>query len=199
MTGLRESKAALRRKILLRRDAMTRADRSSFSHTIVAGIFDLPAYRGAETVLAYASFGSELQTDRLLLRVLDDDKTLLLPKVDRDKRRLVLFEIRDLESDLQPGVWGIREPRDGLGIPAQPRAVELAVVPGVAFDRRGGRLGYGGGFYDRLISSDLAPDTVFIAGAFECQTVEEVPKDQHDAPVDLVITEAGRYPTEHQV
>ena len=178
---------------------MTRADRSSFSHTIVAGILDLPAFRGAETVLAYASFGSELQTDALLLRVLEDDKSLLLPKVDSDKRRLVLFEVRDLEGDLQPGVWGIREPRDGLGSPAEPYSVDLALVPGVAFDRRGGRLGYGGGFYDRLISSDLAPNTVLISGAFESQIVEQVPKDRHDAPVDLVITEAGRYPIEDQL
>lgn len=194
MTGLREAKAALRKETLGRRDAVTRAERSSFSQTIVGEVLDLPAYQRAGTVLAYASFGTELETDRFLRRVLGDGKALLLPRVDRGKRRLVLFEIEDPESDLQPGVWGIREPRDGLGAPAEPDAVDFVLVPGVAFDRRGGRLGYGGGFYDRLISEDLGSDAALISGAFEFQIVEEVPKDQHDASVDLVLTEAGRYP-----
>ncbi len=198
MTGLRESKAALRKQVLLRRDAMTADERSALSETIIAEVLDLPAYRRAETVLAYASFGSELGTDGFLRRVLDDGKTLLLPKVDRGKKRLVLFGIEDLETDLRPGVWGIRQPRDGLGMPVEPGVVDFVLVPGVAFDRCGGRLGYGGGFYDALISMDLVPDTALISGAFERQMVEEVPKGEHDAPVDLVITEAGRHLAEHR-
>lgn len=198
MTELREAKAALRKEILGRRDAMTTADRTILSRAIVGNILDLPALRRAETVLAYASLGSELDTDRFLLQVLDEGRTLLLPKVDRSKRRLVLFEIKDPESDLQPGVWGIREPREDLGMPTEPGAVDFAFVPGVAFDRRGGRLGYGGGFYDRLISEDLGSDAALISGAFEFQVVEEVPKDRHDALVDLVITETQRYPAKRQ-
>lgn len=67
-------------------------------------------------------------------------------------------------------------------------------MPSVAFDRRGGRLGYGGGFYDRLLSGSLSPHARLVAGAFEAQMVEEVPLDEHDVPVDLIVTEEGRYP-----
>lgn len=198
MTGLREAKAALRKEILGRRNATTKAERSSLSQAIVSEVLGLPAYQGAGTVLAYASFGSELETDGFLRRGLDEGKTLLLPKVDRGKRRLVLFEIKDPESDLQPGVWGIREPRDDLGTPADPGGVDLVLVPGVAFDRRGGRLGYGAGFYDRLLSEDLCSGAALISGAFDSQMVEEVPNNEHDVPVDLVITETRHYPAERQ-
>ena len=196
MTELQKAKAALRQDILGRRDAMTPAERSLLSRTIVTGILDLSAYRRAETVLAYASFGSEPGTDGFLRRVLEDGKILFLPRVDRHKRRLVLFEIKDPRTDLQPGVWGIREPRDGPGMSAEAGAVDFVLVPGVAFDRRGGRLGYGGGFYDRLLSTELRSGVALVSAAFECQVVERVPRDRHDVAVGGVVTEAGRYPAE---
>ncbi len=186
-----EAKAALRRAVLLRRDALPEGERALLSGSIVATILDLPAYETAHVVLAYASFGSELRTDELLRRALADGKTLLLPRVERGG--LGLYEVRDPARDLEPGTWGIREPRPDRCPPAAPGGVGFAFIPGVAFDRRARRLGYGGGFYDRLLAGGLPEGTPLVSGAFEVQVVDEVPTDPHDAPVDLVVTEMGLY------
>ena len=185
------AKAATRRAFLRRRDALPREERALLSARIVAAILDLPTYQKADAVLAYASFGTELQTDGLLRRVLDDGKALVLPRVERGG--LGLYVVRDLARDLTPGTWGIREPAPGRCPPADPGRVGFALVAGVAFDRRARRLGYGGGFYDRLLAGGLSEGTPLVSGAFELQIVDEVPTDPHDAPVDLVVTERSIY------
>jgi 5-formyltetrahydrofolate cyclo-ligase len=76
----------------------------------------------------------------------------------------------------------------------EPAIIDFVLVPGLAFDRRGGRLGYGGGFYDKLLADGLSPCAWVVAGAFECQMVEKVPADEHDMPMDVVVTENGHYP-----
>ncbi|CAA9471489.1 MAG: 5-formyltetrahydrofolate cyclo-ligase [uncultured Rubrobacteraceae bacterium] len=186
-----ETKAALRRAVLLRRDALPEGERALLGGRIVRAVLDLPTYENAGVVLAYASFGTELQTDGFLRRVLADGKTLLLPRVDRGA--LGLYEVRDPAVDLEPGRWGIREPKPDRCSPVEPGSVEFALVPGVAFDRRGRRLGYGGGFYDRLLAGGLPEGTPLVSGAFGVQILAEVPTDPHDAPVDLVVTETNTY------
>ncbi len=186
-----EAKAALRRAVLRRRDALPEGERALLSGSIVATILDLPAYETAHVVLAYASFGSELRTDELLRRALADGKTLLLPRVERGG--LGLYEVRDPARDLEPGTWGIREPEPDRCPPADPGGVGFALIPGVAFDRRARRLGYGGGFYDRLLAGGLPEGTPLVSGAFEVQIVDEVPTGPHDAPVDVVVTEGDVY------
>ena len=186
-----EAKAALRRAVLRRRAALPEGERAPLSGRIVATILDLPTFQNADVVLAYASFGTELQTDELLRRVLDDGRVLVLPRVEGGG--LGLYEVRDLASDLAPGTGGIREP-----VPDQCPAVDrggvgFALIPGVAFDRGGRRLGYGGGFYDRLLAGGLPGGTPLVSGAFEVQILDEVPTDPHDAPVDVVVTEREVY------
>ncbi len=185
------AKDALRRAVLLRRDALPGGERALLSGRIITTILDLPTYQEADAVLAYASFGTELQTDELLRRVLADGKTLVLPRVERGG--LGLYEVRDLAGDLAPGTWGIREPEPDRCPPADAGGVGFALVPGVAFDRRARRLGYGGGFYDRLLAGGLPDATPLVSGAFEVQIVDEVPTDPHDAPVDFVVTERSIY------
>jgi len=186
-----ETKAALRRAVLCRRDALTEGERALLGGRIVATILDLPTYGVAGVVLAYASFGTELRTDELLRRVMADGKVLLLPRVEHGG--LGLYEVRDLAGDLAPGTWGIREPRPGRCRSADPDGVGFALIPGVAFDKRARRLGYGGGFYDRLLAGGLPEGTPLVSGAFGVQIVDEVPTGPHDAPVDLVVTEGGTY------
>ena len=186
-----EAKAALRAVVLRRREALPEEQRASLSSRIVAGVLDLRPYRLSNVVLAYASFGTELRTDGFLRRVLGDGKTLLLPRVEPDG--LTLYEVRDLARDLSPGTWGIREPIPDRCPIVEPGIVDFALIPGVAFDRKGGRLGYGGGFYDRLLPG-LPDDPPLISVAFEVQMVDEVPLGPHDAPVHAVVTEEGIYP-----
>ena len=185
------AKADLRASVLRRRNALPEGERASSSGHILTEVLGLPSYERSGVVLAYASFGSEPTTDGFLRRVLEDGKVLLLPKVGRDG--LELYEVRDVGRDLAPGTWGIREPVPNRCASANPEEVDFALVPGVAFDRGGRRLGYGGGFYDRLLKDGLLGSTPLVSAAFEVQIVDEVPVASHDVPVDAVVTENGLY------
>lgn len=188
------TKATLRRRILARRDALDPAARAERSAAIVARLASMAAFQRARSVLAYASFGSEPDTWPFLRAVLAEGRTLLLPRVDRGARRLVLHRVVDLTRDLAPGTWGIPEPLPGrcpaLAVPA----ADVVLVPGVAFDRTGGRLGYGGGYYDRLLAAWPGPRPPLIAPAFELQLVDAVPLGPGDHRVDRVVTETRVYP-----
>ena len=185
--AIKQAKAALRQAILARRDAADVASRSRDSQTITQKLCALPAYRAANVVAAYASFGSELDTSEFLARVLRDGKQLLLPRINRAQRALELRHVIDPGADLVSGVWGIREPAERCPI-ASVTKVEFMLVPGVAFTASGARLGYGGGFYDRLLAS-LDRRVVRIAAAFELQRVDDLPEGPHDQRVDQVVTE----------
>lgn len=190
--NLRERKSALRKEVLHQREALTEEERSAASAEILRKIRALDEYRRAEVVLAYSGFGTELDTETFLRCVLEDGKTLVLPRVVREKKSLALHAVSDLDNDLEPGVWGIREPGAHL-LPVSLAEVDFALVPGVAFDARGGRLGHGAGFYDRLLGASTKRPNL-VAGAFEAQMVGEVPVTEHDVPVDRIITEKASYP-----
>jgi len=121
-------KAALRKEVLAKRDAMGGELRRNLSTTILQSITSLPSYREASAVLAYSSFGSELQTQGFLYSVLEEGKTLVLPRVNRTKKCLDLYEIEDPARDLEAGVWGIFEPRVDL-TPVEPDAIDFVLVP----------------------------------------------------------------------
>ena len=183
-------KAALRQKILACRDALTAEYRTSASATVLARICEMPAYRQANTVLAYFGFGTEIDTRPFLEHALSDGKTLLLPRVDRPSRSLRLYQIRDLDADLEAGIWGIREPARDRCIEAAPQSVDFVLIPGVAFTCKGERLGYGGGFYDRLIPQMTKPPAK-IAPAFRCQVIESIPMSATDQCIDAVVSETS--------
>ncbi len=133
---LKQAKAALRQTILARRDAADVASRNSNSHTISQKLFALPAYRAANVVAGYASFGSEIDTSEFLARVLGEGKQLLLPRMVRAQRALELRHVIDPGADLVSGVWGIREPAERCPIMSV-TIVEFMLVPGVAFTATG--------------------------------------------------------------
>lgn len=188
MSGdLKSAKASLRRRILAQRDALAPDLRQARSAKILRSILDLPGYRSANVVAAYASFGSEIDTWDVLRDALRAGKVLLLPRVDRQRHRLDLYRVHDLVSDLAEGVWGIREPAAHCSV-VPPPSVEFMLVPGVAFTPHGDRLGYGGGYYDRLLI-ELGPSTPRVAAAFEVQVVDALPVAEHDQRVHQVVTE----------
>ena len=185
--ALKQAKAALRQAVLARRDSADVSDRNRNSQTITQKLCALPAYRAAKVVAAYASFGSEPDTSEFLARALGDGKQLLLPRINRAQRTLELRHTLDPGADLIAGVWGIREPAERCRIVAV-TDVEFVLVPGVAFTASGARLGYGGGFYDRLLAS-VDRRVVRIAAAFELQMMDHLPEGPHDQRVDQVVTE----------
>ena len=191
-TPLSSVKAALRRDVIGRRDAWDTAARAAASARITGHILTLECFRRARCILAYASIGSEFDTAALLSHVMKGKK-LALPRVDRIHRALQLFFVTNLDGDLQPGVWGIREPRPDRCVPAPAEEIDLVLAPGVAFTRRGERLGYGAGYYDRLIArfTPPAPRPLIVAAAFDMQMVPDVPLSTTDQPVDYVVTETA--------
>jgi 5-formyltetrahydrofolate cyclo-ligase len=175
-------KKALRQIILDARSAMKPEERSAKSREIEKRLFALPEFLAAETVLFYASFRSEVETHDMVRRALAAGKRIVLPRVSGNE--LVLLEITDFDRDVHPGKWDIPEP--SRGTPAGPEQVDLIVVPGAAFDAAGNRLGYGAGFYDKLLKGYKG---VTAALAFELQIVLEVPADPHDVPMQKIVTE----------
>ena len=117
----------------------------------------------------------------------------MLPKVNRATRDLDLFHVDAPETELEPGAFGIREPLPSRCAPASLDEVDFVLVPGVVFDARGGRIGHGAGYYDRLLAR-CGPGTRLVAAAFEVQVVDEVPMEPHDRRVALVVTELRVYP-----
>jgi len=188
-------KQNIRQRILPQREQLPAAARAQFSAEIVRRMVQLPAYQAARTVLGYMNFGSEFKSEILIRQMLADDKTLLLPKVNRTTNELDVYCVADLQHDLAPGVYGIREPLpercaklDALD------EVDFVLLPGLAFGRDGARLGYGGGFYDKLLmrfdaECALAHRPALVAGAYAMQLVEGIPQETTDHKVQWLVTE----------
>jgi 5-formyltetrahydrofolate cyclo-ligase len=190
------SKAEIRSSALRRRDALPPSARQAYSRAILNRILAMDVFRRSQTVMAYCGFGSEIDTLPLLAAVLSCGKALFLPKVNRDAGALEVYEVTNIESDLRSGIWGIPEPDPEICTCCSLSEQELILVPGVAFDRQGGRIGYGRGYYDKLLASCRGVNHSLhtIAAAFEVQVVDAVPMEPHDVRIDMLVTEAGQWP-----
>ena len=182
-------KQIIRKSTLSLREQLPADTRAAHSAAIIERLLRLPEYRQAETVLGYMNFGAEFASDLWVERVLAEGKRLALPKVNHHTDQLDLYWVDDLENQLAAGLWGIREPvvercerLDSLN------GVEFALLPGVAFARDGSRLGYGRGFYDKLLAG-MTQRPVLAAAAFALQVVESVPQEATDIKVEWIITE----------
>ena len=185
-------KLLLRGEIIRRIEAMSPSDRRDQDILLRREFPTLPGYLESSTVLLYvAAFREEIPTRPFWEMAIAAGKRVLFPRIARKPRRLQLFEVRDLESDLIPGPLGIREPREDLPEIA-PKLVDWALIPGLAFDREGYRLGRGGGYYDRLIPS-LRQDAICWGLGYDCQLVESIPREVHDAPLNGVLVPTGSY------
>jgi 5-formyltetrahydrofolate cyclo-ligase len=185
--ALREAKRALRDRVLRERDALPAEARARASAAILARLEAREDFRAARTVLLSVAFRSEWETRPLVEAALALGKIVGAPRVDRTRRMIDACAITGLGRDLGPGFLGIHEPLPHCELLAL-EAVDWVLVPGAVFDTRGHRLGYGGGYYDRLLPL-LRKDARRIAGAFELQVVEQAPAGAHDLRVDAVVTE----------
>lgn len=187
---IREQKLVVRRQMKAARDALDPAARENSGAAICRTIAGLPEFEQARTVMLFASFGSELSTHGLIETTLTTGKRLVLPAV-QGRGRLALRVVCDPATELAVGQWGIPEPCV--------RCPEIAVgeldfllVPGLAFDEHGGRVGYGGGYYDCLLRQMVARSRppAIVAACFEMQLLPAVPTSDHDLPVPIIVTEA---------
>ncbi|GFN22052.1 5-formyltetrahydrofolate cyclo-ligase [Thermanaeromonas sp. C210] len=181
-------KKELRREILTRRDSLPADAVARKSQAIQERLVRLLSWQEARMVMLYVSFGSEVKTGELLQEALRQGKRVAVPYCHREKRELIASEVYRYPEDLSPGTWGIMEPRRDTLRPVKPQAIDLCIVPGVAFDEEGNRLGYGAGYYDRFLPH-LRPGTPKIALAYDLQIVASTHPSPYDIPVDLIITE----------
>jgi len=188
--SLHERKAVLRALVIGERDALPPDVRRELSHGITDIVTAMPSYRNAKTVLLTSSFGSEVETGELIDRTLAAGKVLLLPLVNKRARMLELYAVSDPGSQLARGTYGIAEPRPDRCRRADYAEVDWVLVPGVVFADDGYRIGYGGGYYDRLLPL-LGPRAPRVSAAFQLQRRREVPHGVHDQQVDTIVTEAG--------
>jgi len=182
--------------VLRRREAQ--AERASLSKRICATLKRLAEYREAKTICSYVGVGSEVETWDLLREAIAGDQRVVVPYVDGN--RLALLYLHDL-AELAPAAFGLLEPRPELrGRPARqvhPADVELFVVPGLAFDVTGTRLGYGKGYYDRLLCLARV-ETPCTGLAFTCQMVPKLPVLEYDIRMHTVITEEAVHRSERR-
>lgn len=185
------TKQALRKRIIAQREKLSPDIRASHSAAITDRLLQMPEYRKAETVLGYMNFGAEFASELWVNQALADGKRLALPRVNRHTNKLDLYRVDDLENQLAPGLWGIREPVvECCEQLSDLNEVEFALLPGVAFNRYGARLGYGGGYYDKLLARPHHKGGIaLVAAAFSLQVVEQLPQDDTDARVEWIITE----------
>ncbi len=172
-------KAALRALLRERKRALTEAQIQRASERLAQALFAHPMYRCAKALYAYLSYNQEVRTEAILRRALTDGKRVAVPKVFGDEIRFLRF---DENTRIALGYKGIPEPIDGE--PAQDRDA-LVLMPGLAFDRAGHRMGYGGGFYDRFLAKEPHPT---IALCYDFQLLSDLPVQAHDIPVDAVLS-----------
>ncbi|MCX5895923.1 MAG: 5-formyltetrahydrofolate cyclo-ligase [Proteobacteria bacterium] len=184
---LRQQKAAIRKEILKKRDALDPAVRTSKSLLIQTALFALPEIVSSSCIMFYVSFRSEVQTETMIKHALAIGKTVIVPITDLKNKRLVLSRLENYDEDLAPGTWGILEPRPEKVRPVSYADIDSVIAPGAAFTEDGWRIGYGGGFFDRLLRESKKKA---VALAFEMQILDTIPHDpERDVPVNYVITE----------
>ncbi len=186
VSQVRLRKAAGRKLALSCRDMLPPEVRRILSRGIGRRLLSLPEFWRARCVLLYLAFRSEVETQPLIEQVQAMGKEVAVP-VARDEPRGLVPCRYSCPADLARTNLGVLEPRPECACPVELAQIDLVVVPGTAFDLRGGRLGYGLGYYDRLLSE--MPLALRVALAFECQLLPEVAIEPHDLPVDIILTE----------
>jgi 5-formyltetrahydrofolate cyclo-ligase len=177
----------LRDQLLRRRRQLDEATRQTASQSVCQTLAARREVLDADHLAGYVAFDGEVDVGPLVERHLTEGGRLSLPKVEND-RKMHFVPVDDLDG-LREGAFGIREP---VGRPGDVAKIDVFLVPGVGFDRAGGRLGMGWGYYYRILQRRLearAPAPLLIGVAYDCQLVDHVPTDDHDVPVDAVVTE----------
>jgi 5-formyltetrahydrofolate cyclo-ligase len=181
---LRREKKAVRVRVRALRDALPEAARERASLAISERVLALPELAGVSTALVFASFGAEVDTRPIIEGLVERGVRVVLPRVDGSDIVAATYDVGD---PMIVAPFGMPEPAGGQVVALD--AIDLAVTPGIAFDRSGHRVGYGGGFYDRFFAS-ARRDLSKVAVCFAVQVVDgELPHGGFDVAVDLVVTE----------
>ncbi|MDM8552883.1 5-formyltetrahydrofolate cyclo-ligase [Desulfobacterales bacterium HSG2] len=185
---IKERKRELRENMIKTLAELSEEELSEKRKKIEDRVFDFANFKEARVPLLYLNYGSEVPTRIILEKCLEQDKIVILPAFSKEKYRITPMKIDDLEADMKPGPRGIPEPDPDKCRMVPVDRLDIAIIPGIAFDEKGARIGSGFGYYDRLIPK-LPITTRKVALAFENQIVQQVPMQSHDKHVDIIITD----------
>ena len=180
------TKAQLRVRLLRQLQQQEEDDRRRRSQAIWRRASRLRVFRRAKTICCYVALPYEVQTWQMIERMLERGKRVVVPRVQRRARRLQCCEIRDPSTELMPGAFGVWEPVRSARRFVRLGDLDLVFVPGLAFDRRGHRLGHGGGYFDRFLAR-VPRTTPTIGLAFRFQLLDRLPVAPHDRALHAVI------------
>ncbi len=183
---LMTAKKLLRQKMLTQRSLLTLSEIKEKSAEIAGFLYNLPQFKDTATLLLYLPIKNEVITQAIIETAWQQKKTVLIPVCLPD-RNLLLSEFGSF-ADVENGFYNIPEPKPNALRPVPANQVDTVILPGLAFDYHGQRLGYGGGYFDKLLPS-LKPGCSKIALAYDFQLVDRLPVGEHDAAVDIIITE----------
>ncbi len=189
---IENDRQSLRKQFLARRDSLTTQEIITKSKEVKKHLFSFDCFMNARGVLFYVSFGSEVITHDMIRDTLRTDKVVSVPYINKFKNTISISQLLDFDNDLRNGTYNILEPVDEAKRIVSPSSLDVIIIPGLLFDRRGFRLGYGKGFYDVFLAA--LPERVQKIGlAFEAQVTDLINENNCDIPVDFLITEKKIY------
>lgn len=178
-------KKNLRKLMKEKRNSITKAARNEFDNDIFLKIINSDYYKLSKVIFVFVSYNDELDTHRLIKHALENNKRIVVPKVISKNGHMIVIEINSFD-DLEPGNYGILEPKNHCKEISSSN-IDLALIPGLAFDLNGGRMGYGGGYYDRFLKT-LSANCPKIGICYNFQIIKQVPMSEHDIKIDGLIT-----------
>jgi len=184
-------KKILRKEILAKRKNINTVEKEEKDRKILEKFYESKYYIEAKNIFIYISYDSEINTKGIINKALMDNKKIYVPRTEFKTRLMDAVKITSLDNLIE-SEYGILEP-SAEKPHIDPNGLDLIVVPGVAFDRNGGRMGYGAGFYDRYfekISKDNMKKVIKLALAYDFQILEKIPMNEQDVPVNYIITES---------
>jgi 5-formyltetrahydrofolate cyclo-ligase len=179
-------KKEIRSTILNKRNSMLFSEVLAKSERIKEQVFHMDEFKDAKTILFYVSYDNEVNTHEMIKKSLEIKKQVVVPKTDRNNRTMLCSSLTKWD-DLIAGAYNILEPRQECFKEVSPESIDLIVIPGIAFDCQGNRIGHGMGYYDRLLQKKINAHRLGLA--FEFQIVEKIPPEKHDVKVKKIVTE----------
>jgi 5-formyltetrahydrofolate cyclo-ligase len=188
MEEIQIAKSQIREEISQNFSELSAKEIAEKTNAIENRLFDFANFLESKITLLYVNNEHEVPTDNILKRAYDYNKIVVLPAYNTENFEMALKKVDDLEKDLLAGPRDILQPDESRCKDVPTDKIDIAIIPAVALDEKGGRIGSGKGYYDRLIPR-LAITTRKVALAFEAQIVPQVPIESHDKHVDIIITE----------
>lgn len=181
-------KSQIRKELLEKRSVLSAETVEHKSQLIFQRLKTVHFYNSASYVMLYISFRNEVRTSEIIKDLFRHGKRVFIPVTVPKTKELIVSELIDVEKDLEIGHFGVLEPKKDAIRPVEPQILDFIIVPGVGFDSRGYRIGYGGGYYDRFLPQ-FSSSVPTVSLAFELQIIDKVPTDSYDYPVQYIVTE----------